>query len=276
MNNIDNQEIEKISRIIGEKLTGSNITAMFQDLGFTDFDLKQNRPFTSTKWRRINESLLEKCINLKSDRPVLNVIEYVSKPSNYVDSPTIWNDLKRAINSILIFKGYELQDDGYVYTTKAVKTLNEAHQRLKSLKDEISSLTLHPEVTKYCKEELLQENYFHAVFEACKGLFDRIRKMSDLTLDGYPLINNAFNFEKPPYQPKIFIQGNSLKTQDEKNQYYGLVNSIKTCLYLYRNHQAHIPKIYDELSLNDAIRGLILVSLSHELLDHCVSLVDLH
>ena len=72
------------------------------------------------------------------------------------------------------------------------------------------------------------------------------------------------------------IQGNPLRTIDEKNQYYGLVNSIKTCLYLYRNHQAHVPRIFDDLSLNDAIRGLMSISLAHELLDHCVFLVDFH
>ena len=136
-------------------------------------------------------------------------------------------------------------------------------------------MNLHDNVTKYCTEELLNEDYFHAVFEACKGLFDRIRELSGLNLDGYPLIDKAFNIDKKPFQPKIFIKGNNLSNQDEKNQYYGLISSIKTCLYLYRNHQAHIPKIYDKLSLKDAMRGLISVSLAHELLDRCVSINDL-
>ena len=35
-------------------------------------------------------------------------------------------------------------------------------------------------------------------------------------------------------------------------------------------------KAIDELSLNDAIRGLMLISLAHELLDHCVFLTDFH
>ena len=97
--------------------------------------------------------------------------------------------------------------------------------------------------------------------------------MSDSTLDGQALIDKSFDFKK---QPLILIQGNNLGTQDEKNQYFGLINSIKTCLYLYRNHQAHIPRIYDELSLNDAIRGLMVISLANEHLDHCVSIYDFH
>lgn len=271
MSNFDKQDVENISRIIAEELTGSSITTMFQHLRFVDYDVTKG--FTNTKWRRINESTLEKCLESKSAKPLFKVIEYVSKPSNYVHSPQSWNSLRHSINSVLIFKGYELKDDGKIHSTKTVTTFTEAQNRLKSLNEEINSLNLHFEVTKYCTEELLKENYFHAVFEASKGLFDRVRLLSGLTHDGQTLIDKSFDFKK---QPLIMIEGNSLSTQDEKNQYFGLINAIKTCLYLYRNHQAHIPKIYDELSLNDAIRGLMLVSLCHELLDHCVPLSEFH
>lgn len=269
MSGIDKQDIEAISKILGEELTGSKITDMFKDLGFKDHDIERGFPWT--KWRRINESTVEIWAENNNVRPLFNVIEYVSKPSRYVNNPEAWNSLLKSINSILIFKGYELKDDGHVYQTKVVKTFNEAQNRLKSLTEEINTLNLHLYVTRFCTEELLKKNYFHAVFEASKGLFDRIRLLSGLTSDGQKLIDEAFNFKK---QPLIMIRGNKLYTQDEKNQYYGLINSIKTCLYLYRNHQAHTPRIYDELSLNDAIRGLMLISLTHELLDHCVPLHD--
>ncbi|KSU10849.1 hypothetical protein LMG8526HA_02024 [Lactococcus lactis] len=271
MNVMDNQVIESISRILGEELTGSSITKMFHILDFVDHDIE--RGYTNTKWRRIDESVTEKCAKLNNPRPLFDAIEYISKPINYVHHPESWNNLKKAINSTLIFTGYELKDDGHVYKVKAARTFDEAQTRLKSLHEEISSLNLHHQVTKYCTEELLQQDYFHAVFEASKGVFNRIRDISGLTIDGQLLLDKAFDFKN---QPLILIQGNSLKTQDEKNQYFGLINSIKTCLYLYRNHQAHVPKIYDELSLNDAIRGLMLISLAHELLDHCVFLTDFH
>lgn len=269
--NLDSNDIENISKILGEELTGYAITQMFSQLNFIDHDIK--RGFTNTKWRRLNESIVEKCILLKNERPLFDVIEYVSKPSKYVNRPDSWRELLKSVNSTLIFKGYELKDDGYVYKTKSARTFTEAQKRLKSLSEEISTLNLHKNVSKYCTEELLKEDYFHAVFEASKGLFNRIRLMSDSTLDGQALIDKSFDFKK---QPLILIQGNNLGTQDEKNQYFGLINSIKTCLYLYRNHQAHVPRIYDELSLNDAIRGLMIISLANELLDQCVSIYDFH
>lgn len=271
--NIDSQDIEAISRCLGDHLTNSEITSMFQRLNFTDHYTQGG--IKPSKWIRINESISEICSKTGKVRPVFDAIEYTSKPHRHTNDLEKWGSLKKNINSVLLFKGYELKDDGKIHLTKIIKTASEAQKRLKSLQEEISSLQLHFQVTKYCTEELLYKDYFHAVFEACKGLFDRIRELSNLSLDGYPLIDKAFNIDKKPYQPRIFIRGNKLSTQDEKNQYYGLVNSIKVCLYLYRNHQAHIPKIYDEMSLKDAMRGLITVSLAHELLDHCVPINEL-
>lgn len=268
---IDNQDIESISKILGEELSGSAITQMFYQLKFKDHDIE--RGITTTKWRRLNESIVEKCISTKKARPLFDAIEYITKPNKYVDRPDYWKNLLKSINSTLIFKGYELKDDGYVYQTKSVRTFTEAQNRLKSLSEEINTLNLHKNVSKYCTEELLNEDYFHAVFEASKGLFDRVRALSGLTLDGQSLIEKSFDFKN---NPLILIQGNNLDTQDEKNQYFGLINSIKTCLYLFRNHQAHAPRIYDELSLNDAIRGLMIISLANELLDHCVPVYDFH
>lgn len=269
--NIDNQDIKLISKILAEELSGSDITQMFHILKLKDYDIE--RPYTTTKWIRLNESIVEKCISTKKARPLFDVMEYITKPSKYVNNSKHWNNLLKSINSILIFKGYELKDDGSVHVVSAAKTFTEAQTRLKSLNQEISTLNLHINVSKYCTEELLKEDYFHAVFEASKGLFDRIRLISGLTLDGYALVDKSFDFKN---KPLILIQGNNLDTQDEKNQYFGLINSIKTCLYLYRNHQAHVPRIYDELSLNDAIRGLMIISLANELLDHCVSIYDFH
>lgn len=75
---------------------------------------------------------------------------------------------------------------------------------------------MHPEVLKCCKEELLQENYFHAVHEAAKSLTDRISVETGLELDGAPLIERAFSVEKPA------IVLNTLRTSSEKNQHRGL------------------------------------------------------
>jgi uncharacterized protein (TIGR02391 family) len=44
---------------------------------------------------------------------------------------------------------------------------------------------------KYCRVELMQDNYFHSVFEAVKGLAQRIRDLSGVQLDGAALVDRV-------------------------------------------------------------------------------------
>jgi uncharacterized protein (TIGR02391 family) len=46
------------------------------------------------------------------------------------------------------------------------------------------------DVLRYCKEELVVDNYFHAVFEATKSVAEKVRSKTGLTTDGA-----AFCFE---------------------------------------------------------------------------------
>ena len=57
-----------------------------------------------------------------------------------------------------------------------------------NLKQELESRKAHREVFRYCKAELLQNNYSHSVLEANKGLFQRIRDLSGIQTDGITLI----------------------------------------------------------------------------------------
>jgi uncharacterized protein (TIGR02391 family) len=263
MDKINNQDVDSISQLLADQyLTGSKISRMLQYLQLSD-------PFPkNTKWKRISYAITEVASRTQSVSPLFKVIEYVANLSDFVRDPESWDRLLENVNSVLLVKGFQLQEDGKIHQAEAASTYSELQKRIESLTNEITRLELHKEVTRFCTKELIQKDYFHAVFEATKGLFDRIRTISELSYDGDTLIRNAFDLKRPI----ILIQGNMLTTQDEKNQYYGLVNSIKTCLYLYRNHQAHVPRLFDEISLKDSLRGLMILSLAHELLDKCVNI----
>lgn len=49
----------------------------------------------------------------------------------------------------------------------------------------------------YCRAELLDESYFHAVFEGIKGVADRVPGLSGLTGDGAHLVTQAFMGPEP-------------------------------------------------------------------------------
>lgn len=71
---------------------------------------------------------------------------------------------------MLSFSGLEYKDDGFFHTVKSANSLSEAERRVSKFQKAIQERKLHPTLLKYCNTELLQNNYFHAVFEAVKGI----------------------------------------------------------------------------------------------------------
>jgi len=109
----------------------------------------------------------------------------------------------------------------------------------------------------------LQDNYFHAVFEAAKSLTDRIARETDLNLDGTQLIERAFSLEHPA------VVMNKLETNSEKNQHRGLKEMLLGINYSVRNVTAHELKIKWAVNEDKAINMLSIISSLHKELDEC-------
>jgi len=140
-------------------------------------------------------------------------------------------------------------------------TLDAARARAGRLKAALESRNVHAEVLNYCRVELLDENYFHAVFESTKGVAERIRLMSGLTADGAELVNKAFSIQNP-----ILILG-PLATESQKSEQKGFANLLVGLFGAVRNPLAHAPKTNWPMSEQDALDILTLVSLIHRKLD---------
>ncbi|MFD1440563.1 TIGR02391 family protein [Lacticaseibacillus hegangensis] len=264
----DNQFLQNISKILAQETTTNGISSMFHDLNLKDFDEQRLDEFPqmshTTKWKRIYETFRYEIQNHHgSPEPVFGVIEYLLKPVNYISTPNQWSSIRKSINSVLIFTGFALGDDGLVTKIKAATTMSEALNRLQTFREQLGPLHLDSHVTKYCTKELLHEDYFHAIFEASKGVLDRLRRLSGSSLDGTQLINNLFNLRAPI----LFIRGNRLSTQDEKDMYFAASSIFKTIVYMYRNPKAHKVKIYDETSLDDAVVAFVIMSKAHQIID---------
>ncbi|MCD2257402.1 TIGR02391 family protein [Lactobacillus sp. CC-MHH1034] len=268
---IDNTVIENISKVLGEYTTGGKITSMFHALKLVDFDETENRGITTTKWRRLNESITYKCSITKNAKPFFETIEYIMRPQNFLDKPNVWHNGLHDINAQLIFYGYELTDAGKIVHIKSVSSFSDAQNRLKSFSNKLDEINIHPEVKKYCQKEFLEEDYFHAVFEASKGLLQRVRNLSELSEDGQQLIDVALNRNRPV----ILIKGNKLETKTELSQYNGLKELLKAIIFLYRNPQAHIPKLYDSTSVDDAVSAFSVISVAQSILDKCINVRNL-
>ena len=108
----------------------------------------------------------------------------------------------------------------------------------------------------------MHDNYFHAVFEATKGLAERIRSMSGVDGDGAELVDKVFSVSRH------VLALNSLRTETERSEHKGFAALLKGCFGAARNPLAHEPKILWE-GEDDAADYLSLVSLLHGKLDDC-------
>ena len=176
---LNNAELESISNILGDTTTGFTGSEISRLLSLCHIpDAWPN----GTKRLRIFNSLAEECNRSKSSNCVYAFILEALEPSRWLDAPEAYSAMRIKINEVLALKGIQLNDENkYVQITMA-NSVSEAKKRASQLSRRLYDLHMHPEVLKCCKEELLQENYFHAVHEAAKSLTDRISVETGLEL----------------------------------------------------------------------------------------------
>ena len=160
-----------------------------------------------------------------------------------------------------------LSEGGVLKRVESFKTITEAEARASQLRKELIERKIHPDVLKFCRAELVADNYFHAVFEASKSLADKIRMKTDLTSDGIKLVNDALTIGKKPYPILAF---NSLQTESEVSEHNGTVNLFIGLFGTFRNPTAHTPRIKWKMDKQDALDMLTLTSLLHRKLDEAV------
>jgi uncharacterized protein (TIGR02391 family) len=254
-----------LSDIIGDTgtgLSGSDIGRTLSDCGIED-------PFAgATKRYRLFEALNQRQEKDNSGNHVLNYVLTVMKPVRYLNDKALYTERRTRINEVLSFLGLSLAEDGTLRQGQTAKTIDEAQARVGRLRKKMNDRDVHPDVLRFCKAELLQENYFHAVFEATKSVADKIREKANLISDGADLVDNAFGLGQAN-APKLAF--NTLQTESERSEHKGFANLLKGMFGMFRNVTAHVPKIKWTINEEDAIDSLTLASLLHRKLDKCVA-----
>ncbi len=196
---------------------------------------------------------------------VVKFIEIVMNPINYtkLEKREKYQFILEELNKILLLLGYEIDSFGKLTEIVKANNLDEVDRRVNSLKKKLYDRNIHSEVTKYCINDYLREDYFDTVFEATKGLAERVREISGLNSDGNELFQNAFATKNP------YIILNMLATDSEKNEYNGLKELLIALFHLVRNPMAHTPKINWKQNENEALDILTIISFAHKYLDKC-------
>ena len=224
-------QIESLARALGECGTGDQITRAFHDRSLEDHSGQ------TTKWKRLHWVFSDSQRQHGCANRIIDFIQSFLTPGRFVGNSSEFEGHRTKLNAILSLSGLEYGKDGKFRRSTVATTLDQAEARLKTIQHKLRGRSIHSEVTKYCRTELLQDNYFHAVFEASKGLAQRIRDLSGIHGDGAKLIDDVFLGSSP------LLALNRLETVTEISEHKGFAQLLKGCFAAVRNPLAHEPKI---------------------------------
>lgn len=252
------QHLQAACRILAETelgLTGSEIGYILADCKLQDTDPSM------TKWKRLFNALAVAQNKYHVGNHLIMFITRALNPVSYSQNKNSFIWRKNELNKVLAFSGFQVGDDGKVRRVAKETTLKGALAKANALKYALEDRKAHSEIFKYCNAELLDENYFHAVLEAIKGVAERIRALSGIGSDGADLVNTVFSVKNP------ILAINSLQSETEISEQKGFSNILVGLFGTVRNPTAHAPKIVWSMSEQDALDIFSLVSFVHRKLD---------
>jgi uncharacterized protein (TIGR02391 family) len=239
-------------------LTGTEIGKILGDSKIKDTDPAM------TKWKRLYNAFVNIQNKQQCSNSILNFLHQAMHPSRYIGKNEIFQSRRHELNKLLSFIGTEMTDKAIFRDVAKASTISEAEQRASHFKFKLENRNVHQEIFKYCNAELLNENYFHSVFEAVKSVADRIRNMTGYHADGNALIDAVFSTANPQ------IRINQLRNDTERSEHLGLANMTKGLFGIIRNPTAHEPKIKFVIEEDEALDLMTTVSYVHKRLDRAI------
>ena len=256
--------LEQLCNVLGDTstgLTGSEIGRYLQECGIAD----PNPGIT--KRVRLFDALVAR---QRADGCANNICAFTQRVMNpvlHVETPDYFKAKQRELNQVLSFEGLRLSDEGKLEQCRQARTISDAKAAADQLRCKLIDRAVHPDVLKFCRAELVQANYFHAVLEAAKSVAQKIRDKTGLTSDGAELVDEAFGIGRKPYPILAF---NALSTDSERSEHKGLMNLMKGFFGTFRNPTAHAPRIVWKVTEQDALDMMTVASLLHRRLDEAV------
>lgn len=251
-------QLQAIADALGdtsEGLSGSEIAHLLTTARMADTDP------AITKRHRLYNAFVNHQNEHQDRRHVLAFIRFAMKPERYLREQHRFEPLRLRLNQALSFAGLAVDEAGTIVVVEVARTLTEAQRRAAELRADLELRRVHADVLLFCKEELLNENYFHAVLEATKSVADKLRASTGLADDGAILVDRALGGDLPMWAI------NPLKTESDRSEQRGFANLVKGIFGMFRNTTAHAPKIEWAINKDDAEEVFTLLSLVHKRID---------
>jgi uncharacterized protein (TIGR02391 family) len=249
-------QLEQLARELADTTTGAELDRLLAESHLPENEI-------STKWRRLRESFESTQRRDGGANGICRFICLVMAPARFGAEPARFQAHCEQLNITLRFSGLALREDGHLARVRAARTISEAQQRADSLHTKLRSRGVHPDVLSFCRVELLDQNYFHAILEATKSVAEKIRLRSGQQGDGAALIDAVFGMASG--MPMLAF--NKLETDTEKSEHAGLSMMIKGMFATFRNPTAHTPKVRWAVEEPEALDLLTLASMLHRRID---------
>lgn len=270
---LDQQQLKSICGIVAhtnQGLSKSELTTLLRQCRIITVDDGSSRSACGYTIGLNKRDWLYNCLILEINKThsfskIFSFLQAVLNPALYtsVDSRQTYRYLFEETNKVLLFAGLSIDQSGRLVEVSRAQTLTEVDQRINQLKKALYDRAIHSEVQKYCVEDYLRADYYDAVFEAAKGLAERVRQISGLTTDGGTLFQTAFSKNDP------YIFFNAMKTDSERSEFTGVKELLEAIFHLVRNPAAHTPKVNWKTDETKALDILTLISFAHKYLDEC-------
>src|SRR5258708_34385824 len=137
-----------------------------------------------TKWKRLHNAFVERQNYSQNRRAILEFIRQALKPERYVKCPERFEPMRANVNRVLAFSGLAVNASGQIHAADRAETFSEARRRADELRADLTTRGVHPDVLRFCRADLVADNYFPAVLEATKSIADKLRLKSGLSEDG--------------------------------------------------------------------------------------------
>jgi len=251
-------QIEAIAAALGDTavgLSGSEIRHLLTVANMIDPGERM------TKRHRLHNAFAESQNNRGDRGAILKFMRQAMKPERHLQAPERYEPLRAKLNSALAFAGLAFDEAGELASSDKIATLPEAEQRARELRAGLELRSVHEDVLRFCRSELLVDNYFHAALEAMKSIADKLRARTGLDDDGAALVDRVFAGAIPMLAINAFI------TKSERDEQKGFANLLKGVFGMFRNPTAHEAKIKWSMSRADAEDLLTLASLIHRRID---------
>lgn len=255
-------QLERLAQALGHTKSGLNGTEITHNLKKARIpDVDPN----STKWKRLYNAFAQQQSRTGTGICVVNFIHHALEPARYVGNAEVFEQRREEVNNVLAFRGLQFTAEGKFARVARAQNLTEAERRANRLREKLKARDVHPDVLRFCKAELLEDNYFHAVLEAMKSIDAKIKSLTAVDEDGAALYDAALGGSAP------LLRINSLANKSQRSEQSGFLNLLKGLYGTFRNPVAHEARIGWQMPEEDALDFFVIAGYVHRRLERVTS-----